>query len=155
MQCAGRRARPRSWCRSLPEALLPPGPDDASVPCVPAYSAPPRVASRKRFRIAERVWERGGPRSALHVLPVTVCQLRAEFVSHPPSCSFHLFDELVQVAARTRDGHDSQRRRLPCDGLIHLGDRDVEPLPQLILHRTHHLPPVLERLGMFDTQFEG
>jgi len=44
---------------------------------------------------------------------------------------------------------------LPRDRFVHLGHRDVEALLQLILERADHLPPVLERLGVLNADFES
>ncbi len=69
--------------------------------------------------------------------------------------AFHLFDEAVEVVAGARDGNHRDGGRLPHHRLVHLRHGDIETLLQLVFERTNHLPPVLERLGVLDADFQG
>jgi hypothetical protein len=75
-------------------------------------------------------------------------------VENAPGGALNLFDEAVKVIAGARDSDYADGGRLPHDGLIHLGDGDVETLAQLVFEGTHYLAPVLEGLGVLDANFE-
>ena len=60
-----------------------------------------------------------------------------------------------QVAGRLRDSGDAEGGAVPQEGVIELGDGDVEAMAQLLLERAHDLTAVLERLRVLDGEFEG
>ena len=102
---------------------------------------------------AARLGDRGG--SGFEVFPKAVGEFGAVFIGHTARGALHLFDKAVQITARTGDGDDAEGGGLPCDGFVELGNRDVEALAQLILQRADDLAAVLERLRVFDAEFEG
>ena len=109
------------------------------------------------FRRGGQAWDfvAYGGESAFEVFPEGVGEFGAEFVDHAAGAALDLFNEAVQVVARAGDGDDADGGGLPGDRIIHLCNGDVEALLQLILERAHHLTPVLERLGVLDSDFES
>src|SRR5580658_5319575 len=92
--------------------------------------------------------------SAFDVVPPRVENLRAQFPDHSCRGLLNFFHLAAQVISRTGDRHDPDRCALPGDGLVQFGNRHIEALAKLVFQRTHHLPPILERVGVFDANFK-
>lgn len=92
--------------------------------------------------------------SAFHVLPERVVKLGAMLVEDAARGALDFLDQAVEVIAGAGDGHHANGGRLPGDGFIHFGNRDIEALAQLVLEGADHLTPVLEGLGVLDADFE-
>ena len=65
------------------------------------------------------------------------------------------FAELAsQVTGRLRDSRNTKRGAIPEDGVVELGDGDVEAVTQLFFERAHDLAAVFEGLSVRNLQFD-
>jgi len=71
-------------------------------------------------------------------------------------CGVFDFAELAgEIRRRTRDRDDADGGAVVDDGLVELGDRDVEVLAELVLERADDLAAVFEGVRVFDGEFES
>src|SRR5438105_2911338 len=66
----------------------------------------------------------------------------------------HLVDHLVGVPRVVRDARDGEGRALPGVVMVHLGDRDVEAPPHLVLQALEDVALALERADLREVELE-
>ncbi len=79
----------------------------------------------------------------------TVADLGAVIFGDANARFLHLPQLANQVIARRRDGRNSQGGALPDDDFIQLGHRNIETVAERLLHAANALPPVFQRVGIF------
>ncbi len=63
---------------------------------------------------------------------------------------FHFAELACQIAGGAGDGHDAEGGAVPDQGLVQLGDGDVEAVAELVFERAHDLSAVFEGVRVLD-----
>src|SRR5271168_1499703 len=92
---------------------------------------------------------------AVQEFPPDIDCLRAQIVSDAIGRIFHLAHESREVITGTGNSGDANGSRLPGDGLVHFGDRDIEAMAELFLEAADDLAAILERLRVLNAQLDG